>query len=576
MPCLDLARPRPFRVWLPVLLSGDLVQSPEHLGPAYLASVLRNAGAHVRIRTIAHLEQADWIEEVHAFAPDLVGLSLTTVSTDDAKRFGAALRSAINDRAYVVGGGPLATHVGGRLLDLAGWEFFDALVRGEGEVPILQLAYALQKGLPLAGVGSLIYRGEGGVRSNAIVPGIADLNSLPAPARDQLEEAGGKLPYLRISTSRGCTSHCTFCNAPHARNRVGPRMKAWRGVDPERVVDEIEQLVQAYGINTFDFVDSTFEDPGGGAVGKGRVEAIADAIMARGLTIYYNACMQAANWSEQDRPLLQKLRASGLEKVLVGMEAGSDTGLARWQKRSRVEDNERILDLLREIGVYVAFGFIAFHPWMGFEEYEENIDFLSRTLGHNLRRFTTRLELYPGAEVIGQLAADGLLDEDYYETLDIYGYRYADERVGHLARSLNAMYGADYVQRGQIGAEPAVFRFETHDIMNHNFSTRIGRALVGHPAGEAILAEFDEAVDQIRAELARRNAAYIGEFVALAKDELLDPRALPNCADMLERVFTDAMNTIDALKMKAGLKLRREGIDARLILAPATAVAIAS
>ncbi|MDP5278669.1 radical SAM protein [Sphingomonas sp. DG1-23] len=565
LPEVELGGARPFRVYLPVLLSGDLVQSAEHLGPAYLAAVLRNAGAEVRIRTLPGIHPAHWHEDILKFAPDLVGLSLTMVANADAQAFGAMLRQSLPNTP-IVGGGPLATHLGEALLRTPGWDFFDGLVRGEGEAPILMLADALKHGHELSTVGSLVYRSDDRVIANPVTLGVGNLDLLPPPARDQFLESGNALPYLRISTSRGCTSHCTFCNAPHVRNRVGSATKPWRGASPGKIVDEIEDLVRRYGVNTFDFVDSTFEDPGGGKIGKARIAAIAEGLLDRGISIYYNACMQAANWNEGDRDLLNLLWRSGLEKVLVGIESGSDLGLARWQKKSTVADNVRIIRLLREANVYVAFGFIAFHPWITLEEYESNILFLRDSFGHNLRRFTTRLELYPGSEVIGQLQQDGLLDQSYTENLNIYGYRWVDERLERIANTLNGLYGTEYAETGKIDREPAVFRFETFDITTHNFSSRLARALQDHRTGSAILREFDVETEEIRKELADFNFALISDIIESTRAGHLDTAAVHARAPEIETVFSQAMARIERLKLIAGMNLRRAGIDTRNIL----------
>src|SRR5204863_1337200 len=144
---------------------------------------------------------------------------------------------------------------------------------------------ALHSGGDLGAVPNLVYRNDGEIVSNPVIESVHDLDQIPFPARDQFDFHDGRLAYIRVSTSRGCTSSCTFCNAPHARNLIA-KEKVWRGASPARVVDEIEHLVDTFGFNTFDFVDSTFEDPGGRAKGKARIAEIAEEILRRDLKIY--------------------------------------------------------------------------------------------------------------------------------------------------------------------------------------------------------------------------------------------------------------------------------------------------
>lgn len=560
-PRADLSSPLPLRVAFPIVLEGDLVLSPEHLGPAYLAAVLRRAGASVVMRDAAVNETAALVEEFARLRPHVIGLSITTVSIDEIARFGAAIRATLGPQVLIVAGGPVATHLGSALLAAPGWEFLDALVRGEGEVPMLRLCEALHTGGDLGEVPSLCFLRDGALVETPLSAGVGQLDHLPDPVRDQFEQHARRFPYLRVSTSRGCTSHCTFCNAPHARNRVGPAAKPWRGASPARVVDEIERLVEAYGVNTFDFVDSTFEDPGGAQFGKRRVAAIANEILDRDLMIYFNVCMQAAHWSEDDRPLLDLLWRAGLEKVLVGIESGSQEGLARWQKKSTAEDNRRIIRLLRETGAYVAFGFISFHPWSTFAEIRENSAFLRDMFGHNLRRFTTRLELYPGAEVIEELRADGLLDETFFRTFNPFSFRYVDERVERLATALNAIYGAEYAETCKIRVEPAVFRFETDDIVLHTFASRLRRAHGGDPAAAEILDDLAATVEPLKREMAQFNFALVSDLTDRAERDDDVMAAAAALAEPIDTFYGDRLRAIEAAKLRAGFRLRRRGFD---------------
>lgn len=560
-PKIDLSQPLPLRIAFPILLSGDLVDSPEHLGPAFLASVLRRAGATVRIMEASLDRDSAIIETIAAEAPDIVGISLTTVAVDQARRFGAALRRAVGPDVIIVAGGPVATHLGAKLLKTPGWDFLDALVRAEGEIPMLRLAEAIHSGGDLSAVPSLCYRSGAEVRETPIARGLSDLNSLPFAARDQLELYEGRLPYVRLSTSRGCTAYCTFCNAPHAHNRVGTGTKAWRGVDPVRVVDEIETLVRRYGCNTFDFVDSTFEDPGGGPYAKERVQKIAEEILARGLEIYFNVFMQAYNWHEDDRPLLKLLWQAGLEKACVGIESGNTADLMRWKKRSTVEDNARVVRLLREIGVHIAFGFIAFHPWSTFEGVRENQRFLRENVGHNLRRYTVRVELYPGAEVIPELEAEGLLSPDFYLTLNPYSYRYRDERIYKLATCLNAIYDEEYSRTCTIHEIPAAFRFETYDVVLHNFISRMARKCMNDSVASGIIDEFRTEVGRVKREMSEHNFAFVSELTDLAEAGRLEIADARRWAEPTQRFFTERMEIIERIKLKYGLRLRRHRAD---------------
>lgn len=543
---------------LVVLLDGDLVQTPEHLGVSYLLAVLRRQGVDCRLFAIEPGREAEALDALERCQPRIVGVSLTTVNLPRAVSLGEQLRHRLGENCHLVVGGPIATFLGDRLLRLPQWSFVDSMVRGEGEQAFAALVERVLADEPPAGIPGVTTRGH--EPTFPLVVAVDDLDALPWPARDQLQErhaSGGRFPYVRISTSRGCTSRCTFCNAPHAGNNLAKR-KGWRGREPEDVVDELAHLMETYGVDTFDFVDSTFEDPGGRALGKGRIRRIAELILERDLHLYYNICSQAKNWHDEDRDLLSLLFRSGLEKVLIGIESGSDRVLKQFRKSSTVEDNHRALGLFRRHGVYVAFGFIMFQPYSQWQDLEDNAAFLQTQMGHNLRRFLTRLELYPGAEIVHQLEADGLLDDDYWETLRPFAYRYADPKIGAMATNVNRLFGSDYLHQGSIGREPSVFQFETFDITLHTYISRLQRQHMDQPGTSELIGDHVALIDGVKDELADYNAALFRRFLDAAPHGGLDGGELSALSEEMEQRYAAAMEHLRSLQLRLGMNLRRQ------------------
>lgn len=542
---------RPLETVLIVPLDGDLVESPEHLGVSMLAAVLRAAGMVCDIVEVAPGGEMAALEEIRARNPGVVGISLTTVNLPLAQDFGRLVR-AWSERAHIVLGGPIATAVGGRLLRLPRWEFADSVVRGEADAMIVDFVRALAEGRSPDGLPGVCLRGSVGFET---VARVTDLSCLPWPARDQFERR--PFGYLRLSTSRGCTSRCTFCDAPNAGNR--PHTKPWRGRDSGDVVDEIEFLVRHYGVDTFDFVDSTFEDPGGREIGKRRVRAIAEDLIARGLDIYFNCGVQAQNWTEADAPLIDLLYRAGLEKVLIGIEAGNVRSLGRHRKRAGVDDNERAIALFRRVGVFVAFGFIMFDPYATFEDIEDNARFLRRTVGHNLRRFLTRLELYPGAAIVNKIRSDGLLEDDFDLTFRPYAYRFEDPRVGRLAHDLARLAGPDYARTGRLGLPTPVIEFETFDIRAFTGLARHQRRLGDRPPYAELIAQGRAEIEAVQAALGE--TAF--EFFMTAVERARRGEGIPD--QELDRVnarYAEAMREIGTASLKLGMRLRRAEADA--------------
>ncbi|WP_405554655.1 B12-binding domain-containing radical SAM protein [Streptomyces canus] len=557
--------PGNFRVSFVILLDGDLVMSPEHLGVAYMAAVLRQVGFTCEIREVEHGHYDEAIAELGTFAPHLVCFTLMSLNVPSCVEFARLLRKSHAD-VVIACGGPAGTYTGKDVL--RGNPYVDLVAVGEGEPLILDLVQRLALDESVEDCAGIAYRtADGTLRQNPARPLVHNLDVLPYPARDQLRAHGNKLEYVRLSTSRGCVARCTFCSAPNLGNRVQAG-KAWRGRSPESVVDEVEHLVREHNFRTLDFVDSTFEDPDGGRVGKKRVRAIAEGILDRGLDIYYNVCMRAENWHDtpEDHELLDLLVRSGLEKVNVGIESGVPEELLLWEKRATVEDNITIIRMLREHGIYLAMGFIPFQPYATVESLVQNAEFLRAHAGHNLRRLTERLEVYPGTAIEARMAADGLLGDNYRQTLDPYDYRFKDERVQRLAVHYASLYNnEDYHERGVLTEQSAVFEFETFNVVVQTFVSRLYRRFHGVPEAVEELNDFKDFLHAERQAMGAANYDFFMENLEDVLDGRLDgARRRRQVADVEGR-FRRCIDTIRSRQLKTGLRLHRLGLDVSAI-----------
>lgn len=526
-------------VALITLLDGDLVKFPEHLGVAYLAAELRQHGRTAEVFSISPLNEAEAIARIVSARPRVVGFSLTTASFLRATRIGQQLREALGAMVHMTAGGPLVTSLGVSLLRNPSWEFLDSAVRGEGEVPMIHLLDALSGGGDLSTVPSLCYRNFAGVACNPMAASVTDLNRFTVPARDQVE--CGPQATARIATSRGCTSRCAFCNAPHAGNTLAG--KVWRGRSPESVVDEMEAIYRGMGVRDFEFVDSTFEDPGGTAWAKQRIASIARLILDRGLNITFGCCVQSQNWRAEDLWLIDLLRRAGLQRVLMGVESGSAATLKRWNKKATPEDNRRAIALFRSRSVYVNMGFIMFHPHSTRSEVVENLAFLRSAGAHTLRPLCTRMEIYPGTASLESLRNDGLLLPEYDQTLNPFAYRFLDGDIERLAYAMALLTGEDYARTGAVDVLPPHLEFVFLDMAIHAKTTarlRSGRTVPG-------LRDFMAEYRSLCAELSAFN---LDVFAAIA-DRIFSgesaQRAAAGHAGRVRRFYTEKIAVLSGL-----------------------------
>jgi anaerobic magnesium-protoporphyrin IX monomethyl ester cyclase len=391
----------------------------DHVGIGYLAATLRAEGISVELLDTPML---DWdvkrtLEAIRPIEARIVGISALQAQAEGAVGIAKGLRAA-GSRAPIVLGGQFPTFCYDRLL--VDFPEIDAIVRGEGEIPFLELVQRLlaqQAWEDVPGVASLR---DGQAVANPMPPLIPDLDSLPFPARDTLPAVREIGAMVSVSSSRGCPSRCTFCSTPaFYRLSKGP---VWRTRSPANVVEEIRQLVRDHDVHQFIFVDDNFI--GVGERGKQRAAEIAEEMIRAGLDLeFFLSCRVTA----VDEQLFTLLKRAGLTTVGLGVESGNQRQLDTYGKGTTVADNMQAIATLRKLGITPGIGFIMADPYFGPDELLENMRFL-KEVGVKLSDLTFplgELWLFDGTAIIEQLRDEGRVRGDYLK-----GYWYEPANKG--------------------------------------------------------------------------------------------------------------------------------------------------
>lgn len=310
--------------------------------------------------------------------------------------------------ALLVAGGENATAYADRML--AQCTSLDACVRGEGEPAMLALLEAVGRASRLADVPSLALRRGGRVHRTATAPRIAALDAWPQPAWDLFPlsayfaahassgvDRGRALPVL---TSRGCPYTCTFCSSP--------RMWTTRYVrrDPERVLDEIAELVARYGITNVDLHDLT------ALLTKGWIVEFCRAVLRRGLRFTWQ--LPSGTRSEAvDAEAAELMVAAGCRNFCYAPESGSRPELARIHKRV---DPDRLLGSVQaatRAGLVTHASFIVGLPEQRASDLLHTLRYLGRLAHAGLHTASVMVFApYPGSELYERLEAGGAIVHD--------------------------------------------------------------------------------------------------------------------------------------------------------------------
>ncbi len=430
------------------------------LGIAYLTSFLRSHGHDVIMLNIPAEAMDSSLEEIISFRPAVFGVQVF----DETMEAAVTLTKAVKQRlpgVFIVLGGRYASLDSSRILER--FEHVDAVVRGEGELTMLELSDALASGKDLSGIRGLGYRRKGTIVENEVRELLADLDSVPSPARDYMGERTGKARSVRMITSRGCVERCSFCcvNPETPVNRG----KIWRGRSIRKVVDEIEFLVDHFDAFFFNIHDSSFEDPG--AKGRERMLEFRDELKKRNLRISWKVNFRTETFGDDDRELVRELKQAGLDVVFLGVESGSDSDLALMRKKATVADNARSIRLFRDENVFDIMGFIMFTPYTALDDLKKNLGFLKSTdKACCLYHYANVLRPYRGSFAYGCLREDGLITSDEDVTAPPR-FRFIDERVEPVARAFSTL-GGRYPQLLRI----TTLLYDAHNILSRYHNRR--------------------------------------------------------------------------------------------------------
>ena len=322
----------------------------------YSAAVLLEKGYEVFLRDYqtenASLE--DVICDVKSFKPDMIALSTTNTSVKDDLAFFDEINRV--HTCVNVMKGAIFYDVDLELLELLNLENVDCLIGCEMEFVIGSLAdFFLRKEGSLSDINGIIYKRDGAFLKSSFVCGQNDLDSIPFPARQLMNNAlyirpDTKEPMATIQTGLGCPANCVYCLTPIISGRVVRKRSV------ESIYNEIEECYNKFGIRNFFFKADTFTIDGEYA------EAVCDRIISSPLhgKIEFTVNSRVKPLSME---LLKKLKEAGCFTIAVGFESGNDETLERIKKGTTVEDNLRAAEMIKEAGIPIFGFFMLGFPW---------------------------------------------------------------------------------------------------------------------------------------------------------------------------------------------------------------------
>ena len=293
----------------------------------------------------------------------------------------------------------------------------DYIIKGEGELALIQLVYNIRKGIQDK-ISGVVFLKDGRYNESLLAPRLVKIENLPWPSWELLDiepyfqpnftmgiSQGRNMPLL---ATRGCPYQCTFCSSP--------QMWTTRYVmrPASDVVDEIEYYIKKYQINSVDFYDLT------AIVKKEWVMDFTNELKHRNLDITLQ--LPSGTRSEAlDEEVISRLADTGIKFLVYAPESGSKRILKEIKKKVNLKKLTQSVSFAKKNKIITKLNFI-----IGFPN-EKRLDILKTLLfiwklallkvnDCNLSIFSP----YPGSEIYDELRKSSVIPEindAYFESL---------------------------------------------------------------------------------------------------------------------------------------------------------------
>jgi len=262
-------------------------------------------------------------------------------------------------------------------------DYVDFAIRGQGERSFLELLDELHGGGSLESVHNLSYRKEDSFFHNPEYP-IYDPNQRPLLPYHRVSMSHYALPTfvgkrtMCHETSVGCPHKCNFCGV------VDVFHSRWKAETPERTIEVLRHLKQAYGMDAVEFHDSDF------FVSEKRVAALAERLMDLDIQWWGEGRVDTLlDYSKETWSLMHR---SGLKMIFFGAESGLDETLKLMDKGGvTIEKTKALAARCKEFDVQSEFSFV-----MGSNptRTEEDID-ATISLMYELEHINPKSQMHP-------------------------------------------------------------------------------------------------------------------------------------------------------------------------------------
>lgn len=355
---------------------------------------------------------------------DLISLTVFSIYFDRSIQITNKLRHEI--KLPIIWGGIHPT-----VRPLQSLEYADMVCVGEGEEAIVDLVNKLEQNEDYYNTKNIWFKREGKIFKNEIRPLIQNLDNIPFPDYDLVDNFvldNGKLQTLDlvlfkkflprffdakrkikinygVMASRGCPHACSYC-CNNALRKIYPSQKYLRRRSAENIINEIMQIRKKYTfIEMISFIDDVFT-----SMRNDELKKFCDLYKQKvGLPF---SCFASPLYINEEK--LSNLIDAGLEHIGMGIQTGSKSTMRLYNRH--ITNNQsieaaKIINLFKKKIAPPCYDIIIDNPYETNEDYIETFKLLLQIpKPFSLSLFS--LVFYPGTELNDKAQNDGIIKDE--------------------------------------------------------------------------------------------------------------------------------------------------------------------
>jgi len=229
----------------------------------------------------------------------------------------------------------------------------DISVQGQGEITFQEIISAIELKQSFESIKGICYRQEEKIVQNPprLLEDMNNLNKIDYEFIDVEDyfKAKGQRQFDYIS-STGCHFRCAFCADPFVFGRN------YSAVEPERIGEEFSEYYKKYKFTEINFQDETlFTYPK-------RIRKLALELINRKIKVTWAGTMRADQAHRMNDEDFKLVKQSGLRRVLIGVESGSQEMMDWLKKDIKLEYVFEAAEMCKKHDIGVIFPFIVGFP----------------------------------------------------------------------------------------------------------------------------------------------------------------------------------------------------------------------